>query len=87
MKFFYWLINWLQRLMFFDSPQIPWRWGNWEVESLFDNPHTHSLAIFLDTLEPQLLAQWYATVAPASAEARKAAIALDKLRQQKSEVA
>jgi hypothetical protein len=87
MRFFNWLFHWFRSLMNFDSPQIPWRWGNWEVESLFDNPHTRPLAIFLDTLEPQLLAQWYANVAPAAAEARKEAIALDELRLQKKEIA
>lgn len=45
------------------------------------------MAEFLDTWEPQLLAQWYASVAPAAAEARKAAIALEELRQEKNEVA
>ena len=87
MEFFNWLIDWFKNLISPDSPQIPWRWGNWEVESLFDNPHTRSLAVFLDTLEPHLLAQWYASVAPASAEARKAAIALNELRLKKNEVA
>ena len=87
MEFFNWLINWFKSFIYPDSPQIPWRWGNWEVESLFDNPHTRSLAVFLDTLEPQLLAQWYASVAPASAEARKAAIALNELLLEKNEVA
>ncbi len=87
MKILSWLMNWFRSLIYLDSPQIPWRWGNWEVESLFENPHTRSLAVFLETLEPQLLAQWYASVAPASAEARKAAIALDQLQQEKNEVA
>jgi len=87
MGVFNWLINWFRSFIYLDSPQIPWRWGNWEVESLFDNPHTRSLAVFLDTLEPPLLAQWYASVAPASAEARKAAIALDQLLLEKNEVA
>lgn len=80
------LINWFRNLIPLDSPQIPWRWGNREVESLFDNPHTRPLAVFLDTLEPQLLAQWYASVAPSAALANKAAIALEDLRYQKNEV-
>ncbi|MBR8832554.1 MAG: hypothetical protein DSM106950_00540 [Stigonema ocellatum SAG 48.90 = DSM 106950] len=87
MGFFNWLFNWFRNLMSDDSPQIPWRWGNWEVESLFDNPHTQPLAVFLDALEPQLLAQWYASVAPASSEAKKAAIALNEICLAKNEVA
>lgn len=87
MGFFSWLINWFKSLSYLDNPQMPWRWGNEDVESLFDHPHTRPLAEFLHTWEPQLLAQWYASVAPSAAEARKAAIALEELRREKNEVA
>ncbi|MCX7592372.1 MAG: hypothetical protein N2235_01180 [Fischerella sp.] len=86
MRILNWLINWFRNWIYIDSPQIPWRWGQWEVESLFDNPHTRPLAEFLSILEPQLLAQWYASVAPAAAEVRKAAIALEELLRRKDEV-
>jgi hypothetical protein len=86
MGFFNLLMNWFRRLVNHDSPQIPWRLGHWEVESLFENPHTRPLAIFLHTLEPQLLAQWYATVAPSATEARKAAMAVDELCLERNEL-
>jgi hypothetical protein len=83
MGFWNCLFDW----MYFDTPQIPWRWGMWEVESLFENRHTLPLAKFLETKEPQLLAQWFATVAPAAAQARQAEITLDNLRLQRNQLA
>jgi hypothetical protein len=86
MELFYSFFNWFRRWMFSNSPQIPWRWGYCEGESLFEDRHTRPLGLFLQIFEPQLLMQWFASVAPASAEARKAAIALDDLRERKSEL-
>jgi uncharacterized membrane protein YhaH (DUF805 family)/uncharacterized protein YeaO (DUF488 family) len=83
MGFWNCLFDW----MYFDTPQIPWRWGMWEVESLFENRHTLPLAKFLETKEPQLLAQWFASVAPAAALARQAEVTLDNLRLQRNELA
>ncbi|MER3587520.1 MAG: hypothetical protein C4322_03480, partial [Mastigocladus sp. ERB_26_1] len=83
MGFWNCLFDW----MYFDTPQIPWRWGMWEVESLFDNRHTLPLAKFLETKEPQLLAQWFASVAPAAAQARQAEVTLDNLRLQRNQLA
>ncbi|WP_315790978.1 hypothetical protein [Fischerella sp. JS2] len=83
MGFWNCLFDW----MYFDTPQIPWRWGMWEVESLFENRHTLPLAKFLETKEPQLLAQWFASVAPAAAQARQAEITLDNLRLQRNQLA
>ncbi|MBD2432792.1 MULTISPECIES: hypothetical protein [Fischerella] len=83
MGFWNCLFDW----MYLDTPQIPWRWGIWEVESLFENRHTLPLAKFLETKEPQLLAQWFATVAPAAAQARQAEVTLDNLRLQRNQLA